>query len=242
MTKPKTPLPYGTYGILKSTVERFVETTTPTSLDRRLLHGLSGGEFSALMAALRFLGLAEENRMVKQEFRDLVDAKRKGDEPYKKLLVLTVSKAYGPVIGNFDIQAGTLSELEKVFRDASGYTGQMLSKAIRFWVKALEDGGVKVSEHVTKARPRIPKSTNGKAPKRERRTGGRRYPTPNTLSRDDNVPPSYQRLPIPGLGEAFIQYPADITEDDCKVFDAAIGLLRTLAAIREETGKKEKKP
>ena len=238
MAQLDNPLPYGTYGMLKSTVERFTDSTVPTSLNRHVLSDLSGGDFSALSTTLRFLGLTKEDRSVTQAFRDLVTAKKKSDEEYESLLLDVLGKAYDKVIGNINIEEGTLPELEKAFKDAGVPQGQMLTKAIRFYLKALEDCGVPVSEHITKPRPRTARPVkNGNSPKKSKAKGTAAKSDPPE-EREDQLPSGFERLPIPGMPEAFIQYPASITDGQCDLFVAMVGVLRTYAKSRKGEGKK----
>jgi len=82
-----------------------------------------------------------------------------------------LEKAYQPMIGRVDVEHGTLPELEKVFKDAGAPPGQMVTKALRFYIKALEDCGVKVSEHITKPRPPGPKKPKAAKPKKPKDSG-----------------------------------------------------------------------
>lgn len=246
MPQFKEVAPYGTYGTLKSTIERFKESTVPTKLNRHVLHDVSGGAFSALISALRFFGLIDENQGVKDEFREVVEAARKGQTDYQDKMTQVVCDAYDPIVGaQFDLQAGTLPDLEKKFRDAGVPQGQMLTKAIRFYLKALEDAGVKVSEHITKKRPRSKKAKDPKAPKKPKSGGGGGGggggSTFETLPPNrDVVPQDFDRLPIPGISGAFIQYPTNLTEANCDLFDAMLLGLRTFAKSRAGTEGKKK--
>jgi len=233
--QPKDIAPYGTYGTMKSTIDRFKDSVVPTKLNRHVLHDVSGGAFSALMSSLRFFGLIDDNQVVKDEFRAVVEAARKGEADYKDKMVQVVCDAYDPIVGGeFDLQAGTLPDLEKKFRDAGVPQGQMLTKAIRFYLKALEDAGIKVSEHITKPRRRTKKakdpnaSKKGKQPKaqNERRNE-------NLLDRNGMIPGNFERITIPGVAGAFIQYPTAITDAQCDVFDGIISVLRTYAKSRK---------
>lgn len=244
-TNQKTPLPYGTYGMLKSTVERFVKSTVPGSINRHVLDDLSGGDLSALLVGLRFLGLVNEDKSIKPEFRQLVEARKKGEAEYKAALLKHVQIAYKPLIDGLDIGNATLPDLEKRFREYSGFTGQMLTKAIRFYVKALEDSEVKVSEFITKPRPRAPKP---RTPKPRKAPGQQTNDEGSVLfSRlppdEDAVPQDFARLPIPGIEGAFIQYPKNLTETGVLMFEAMISVLRTYAKSKEpRKGSEGRKP
>jgi hypothetical protein len=238
-TNDKSPIPYGTYGRLKGTVDRFAESTVPTSLNQHVLDDLSGYDFSALTTALRFLGLINEDRTVRQEFRDLVEARKKGEGDYKAALLDIISSSYQPVIGKVDVVNGTLPELEKAFKDAGIPQGQMVTKAVRFYVKALEDCGVKVSDYITKPKPRTAKGKSAKGGKKSKDTKERETDTgdpPPPRGRDDlsdPIPNDYERLPIPGIEGAFIQYPKNLNDTGVMMFEAMVSVLRTYVQARE---------
>jgi len=240
MPESPNPIPYGTYSTVKATIDRFTDSTVPTKLNRHVLDDVSGGAFSALMTSLRFLGLVNEDQSVRPEFREVVEAKRKGDADYKDIMTRVVCDAYEPIIGDFDLDAGTLPDLEKKFRDAGVSQGQMVTKAIRFYLKALADAGLTVSEHITKQRAGRKKAASG---------GKKRKPAAKNINKPDDggkggqtppLPTDFERLSVPGLSNAFIQYPTNITDANCDLFEAMIGVLRTYAKSRK--GSEGKKP
>src|SRR5204863_105838 len=154
-----------------------------------------------------------------------VEAARKSEADYKEKMVQVVCDAYDPIVGGeFDLQAGTLPDLEKKFRDAGVPQGQMLTKAIRFYLKALEDAGIKVSEHITRPRRRTTKLKGTKQTKKAKKgadsNGNGSEGTATIIS---VTPQGFERLPIPGLNDAFIQYPTNITDANCDLFEAMIG-------------------
>ena len=238
MAQQKVALPYGTYGMLKSTVERFMKSTVPGSLNRHVLDDLSGGDLSALLTAFRFLGLMNEDKTVTPEFHQLVEARKISEKDYKTALLKHLERAYRPIIGDLNISNTTLPDVEKVFRETSGFQGQMLTKAIRFYVKAMEDSNVKVSEFVTKPRTKGTKPKNGTTPKKTKAAKAN-TPKSDTENKEDFQPDGFDRLPIPGLDNAFIQYPKNLTDGDCTMFETMVGVLR--AYVKSRTGQEGKK-
>jgi hypothetical protein len=235
-------LPYGTYSTFKNTIERFKDATVPTNLNRHVLDDVAGGAFSALSTALKFLGLMDKERgALTKEFRDLVEARKKGETEYQSLLLTLIKESYKPVLGNFDVEAGTLPDLEKKFRDYGMPQGQMTTKAVRFYVAALKDCGVSVSEFITKKRQRTKRPKDPNAPKKGKQgkpdSGRVNDPLP-PRDRSDALPSGFDRLPIPGLDGAFIQYPKNLTDGDCTMFEAMTTVLRTYVKSRKPEGKK----
>jgi hypothetical protein len=239
MAVTQSPPPYASFGVFKATTtETLADSVVPTGpLDRRVLDGLSGADYGSLISALKFLGFATEDRKATQAYRDLVGVAKQPDK-FKAALLNVLSEKYRPILGHVDIQHGTLAELEKAFRDAGVAQGQMLTKTIRFYTKAMQECGVDVSPHITKARKAAPvKRENGSRKKTKNNDTGA---DPKAPKRDqEEIPtPGFERLPIPGLANAYIQYPASLTEANCDLFDAMIGVLRTY--VKGRTAKEKK--
>jgi hypothetical protein len=249
MAQSKDVAPYGTYGMMKSTIERFKDSTVPSKLNRHVLHDVSGGAFSALMSSLRFFGLIDENQGVKDEFRAVVEAARQGEIQYKDKMVQVVCDAYDPIVGaQFDLQSGTLPDLEKKFRDAGVPQGQMLTKAIRFYLKALDDAGIEVSEHITKPRRRVPGKNKTTKPQKKSKGGVagtdskdfESGETPHVTTVQDAIPKGFERLAVPGMKDAFIQYPSQLSKREYDLFKALLTVLGAYVSL-DENGE-DKKP
>jgi hypothetical protein len=220
------------YGIFNSTIETLAEATVPTGpLDRNVLDGISGADYGALMSGLRFLGLVDEHRKATAEYRELIQLSKRPKEFKEHLGALIILK-YAPIIGDLDLDAGTLSQLEKAFRDAGVQPGQMLTKSVRFLIKALTEAGIKVSAYMTKPKPRVArasaKKTGGKQARRPPLQGGEIPAGP---------PKGFDRMPVPGLPSAFIQFPLDLTPEQVDLFGAVVNVLRTFA--KGKSGKQE---
>lgn len=229
--------PYVSFGIFKSTLDTLAQSTVPSSpIDRRVLDGLSGADFGALMSALKFLGLVTEDRKATQHYRELVRAST-NPETFKIALGVVIKSAYKP-IAHVDIEHGTIAELERAFREIGVSPGQMLTKTVRFYLKALAECGVSISPHITKAsktpRTPAPKTGNGPQPRKKKPRV-----IPDDASDVTVTPKGYERLPIPGLPGAHIQYPSELTAANCDLFDAMVGVLR--AYVKGRSGGKEKK-
>jgi hypothetical protein len=215
--------PYMSYGVFRSAIDTLAESTVPTGpLDRRVLDNLSGADHGALISGLRFLGYVDDERRATESYRKLVSAAK---EPAKfSELLLEALVKYDPIIGGVSVEFGTAAELEKAFREYGVPQGQMLTKTIRFYIKALQEIGVQVSPHITKPKPRTPR--NG-----VKKTGITKI-FPSQSGTEYAAPKGFERMPVPGLPEAFIQYPLNVTEAHCDLFDAVVKVLRVLAKGR----------
>lgn len=193
------------------------------------------------MSGMRFLGLVDADRKATPAYRTLVQTS-KDQAQFKKMLLDLITARYKDSVGSIDTAHGAISELEKAFKDAGVPAGQMLTKTVRFYIRALQECGVEVSPHILKAkRPSAsPKKNGGDKPKKPR-------PTKRTQDFDEIPeavqfisPDGFERLPIPGLAGAYIQYPSNLSAANCDLFDAMIGVLRTY--VKGRTTEKEKKP
>jgi hypothetical protein len=232
---PKLQAPYMSFGIFKSTIEMLAETVVPTgALDRRVLHGLSGGDYGSLISGLRFLGLVDEGKKPTQKYRELVQASK--DAPkFKGLLLQIITQEYKAIVGKVDLQHGTIAELEKAFKDYGVPQGQMLDKSIRFFIKSLSECGFALSPHITKPKPRAPRSPNVTAKNvTAKKNGDKGRGKPADIEQE--TPQGYERLPLPGVPNSFIQYPANLTEAHCQILEAMVGVLKT--SVKARTGAK----
>jgi hypothetical protein len=235
----KVPPPYMSFGVFKSTIETLAETIVPSGpLDRRVLHGLSGADYGALMSGLHFLALVDDERRATEKYRALVQAS-KDSEKFKELFLVILLDKYGPIIGKLNLKHGTIAELEKAFKDYGVGAGQMLTKSIRFFLKAMTEAGVTPGPHMTVSKSRTP-STAAKKNTLER-ARARSKPQREELHGEEVTPPSgFERLPLPGVPNSFIQYPVNLTEAHCQILEGMVGVLRT--SVKARTGRKETKP
>jgi len=221
------------YGVFKSAIDTLAESTVPTGpLDRRVLDNLSGADHGALISGLRFLGFVDDERRATESYRKLVSA-AKDPSQFHSLMLDALAK-YDPVVGDLDVESGTAAQLEKAFRDYGVPQGQMLTKTIRFYIKALQEIGFKVSPHITKPKPRAPR--NG--PKKTDQRGTTKFTLPQSGT-EHAVPKGFDRMPVPGLPHAFIQFPLDLTPDQVDLFGAVVNVLRTFAKGKSGKGDTE---
>lgn len=219
--------PYTSYLTLKNTVDTFAESTVPTRLDSHVLSNLSGASYSGLISALRFLGLIDDDKKVGDGFRALVEARRSSEENYKKSLGEVLKTSYSDIVIGVDIQSGTLPELEDAFQAAGVAQGQMTTKSVSFYIRALKDCGIAVSPHITKKRQR--KKTSARATRVASGSGGKGNksdPPPPPPPKDTEPEKGFDRLPIPGVDGGFIEYPKTLTSGQVKMYEAMVGVLR----------------
>src|ERR1019366_5366579 len=211
--------PYVGWGVFKATIDILAASVVPTGpLDRLVLNQMSGADHGALISALRFLGLADANKVASPAYRELVRSSV-DPEAFKTALKRLLDSRYGPIVGTVNLQHGTMSELERAFKDFGVTQGQMLTKTIRFYLKALTECGVELSPHITKPNPKVGRPSPNKGaveknrpPRTQKSAAGQK---PASGSAPEIIPSGFARLPIPGIEHAHIQYPVSMTEDLC---------------------------
>src|ERR1700736_3709190 len=130
---------------LEDFIERLRATGIPAVIDSDLTQTMSGGTASALMSALRFLGLVDQSGTPQDSLRKLVAAY--DTDRWKDVFGDLVDRAYATIIGDLDLTTATRSMLDDRFRNNSKVAGQVLDKATRFYLGALEKMQRPISPH-----------------------------------------------------------------------------------------------
>jgi len=190
---------------LDNFVERLRATGIPVVIDSNLTQTMSGGTASALMSALRFLGLVDQSGRPQDSLRKLVAAYH--TDRWKDVFGDLVDRAYAGIIGDLDLTTATRSMLDDRFRKHSKAAGQVLDKAARFYLGALEKMQRPVSPHfkVRKARAVVTRKSS-------RTTDGK----PAHRQDGDTVDPSVQhiRLQLLNKPDVTITLPSDFDAAD----------------------------
>jgi hypothetical protein len=242
----KTQVAYVGFGVFKSATTALAEATVPSGpLDRHVLDKISGADYGALMSGLNFLGYVDSERRATSSYRDLILAsKEENHTKYQALFYETLSIKYADVVGNVDVKTATLAELEKSFKAYGVPAGQMLTKTIRFYVKALTECGANVSPYITKPRPRSPRISTKKNDRQiissPLNPGFGTHAGGGAGGVVTQVPNGFDRMPVPGLPQAFIQFPLAITPEQVELFSAVVNVLKTFA--KGKSGKTEEVP
>src|ERR1700738_1975426 len=111
---------------LDNFIERLRATGIPVVIDSNLTRTMSGGTASALMSALRFLGLVDQSGTPQDSLRKLVAAYH--TDRWKDVFGDLVDRAYAGIIGDLDLTTATRSMLDDRFRKNSKAAGQERDK------------------------------------------------------------------------------------------------------------------
>jgi hypothetical protein len=192
---------------LDNFIERLRATGIPVVIDSNLTQTMSGGTASALMSALRFLGLVDQSGTPQDSLRKLVAAYH--TDRWKDVFGDLVDRAYAGIIGDLDLTTATRSMLDDRFRKNSKAAGQVLDKAARFYLGALEKMQRPISPHFKVRKARAVASR-----KHSRTTDGKpaRQQDGETDSADPNV--QHIRLQLLDKPDVTITLPGDFDAAD----------------------------
>lgn len=207
----RTNPPYIPLMTLENFVGKLAATVVPPVIDSTLTQSMSGGMAGALMSALKFLGLVDASGNVRDSLKKLVAAH--GTEAWKSALAAVIDPAYSSIVEDLDLASATPGMLDDKFRRNSKATGQVLDKAVRFYLAALEKMERPVSPHFKARKPRA----NGS--RKSARTNAARVsakPATEPLAQDDGIPDGMKtiKLPLIGKSDVILALPTDFNASD----------------------------
>lgn len=147
--------PYGSWKTFMAFLDDCKQNGIPGRIDASILKRLSGTARNQLIAGLKSLALITGDGTPTDGLRLLVDAYK--TEDWKPALAKTMSAAYAPILGTFDVAAATPGQLKERFRVGGGIEGETVDKAIRFYLSGLKEAGVPFSSRL-QLRERFPRS------------------------------------------------------------------------------------
>jgi len=215
----KTP-PYAPWKTFLNFIERLKTTAVPPRIDTSMMASMSGATRSQLMSCLKFLGLIDGGGNVSESLRRLVKAY--GTESWKETLSEVIFEAYGEIMTEIDLDSATSAQLDERFRTAAGLEGQMLEKAVRFYLAALDESGTTYSPHF-KVRKFSGDSARKKArPRSSTKTTDPSGETPDEVNTASLPGTAKFSFPIPGKSMATIIVPRELEEEDWDMVDAMV--------------------
>jgi Family of unknown function (DUF5343) len=210
--------PYIPLMTLENFAGKLKAAVVPPVIDSSLTQSMSGGMAGALMSALKFLGLVDAAGKTQASLKKLVAAH--GTDTWKTTQAELLLPAYKEIIGDLDLTTTTPAMLEECFRKKTKATGQVLEKAIRFYLAILTAADSPISPLLKTRKPRGAPSQR----RPTRTTSARKQPSENYDSEDieDNedeenvgIKPLKLRLPVPGKQqEILFIVPGDLTLED----------------------------
>lgn len=148
----KTTVPvYLSLRTFQSAVQSLRTHGLPSSLDRSAFGSRSGAEQTQILSAFRFLGLIDEKDRTQESLRALHKT-QEGSADEKQQIAALLKERYAKVIA-LNLEAATPAQLEKAIGDY-GAGGATRDRAVRFFLKAAEYAGIKLSTRLTARKPR----------------------------------------------------------------------------------------
>lgn len=150
--------PYTSYRSFLNLMSELKEhDVMPSAIDRSYLSKRSGSEKSALIAALKWFELVDDDGTPTGRLENFIAA---DEQESKTLLKEMVESSYGAITdGTFNLRSATTSQLADQFRQYE-ISGSTLSKSITFFLAAAKEAGIAVSPHAKV--PPVTSSGNGK--------------------------------------------------------------------------------
>jgi hypothetical protein len=134
----------------------------PTSINRSVWPGQSGGVQAQLLAAVKFLGLVDDKGKPTKTLHDLTVE----DESTRKQVLAAVLRARYAAIFTLDVERTNLQELTETMASTYNVGGDTKEKAVRFFLSAAQYAEIQLSKYLkvngsnSRRRPRRPRTAD----------------------------------------------------------------------------------
>lgn len=226
--------PYIPVSTLTLFIDQLKSSALPPRIDTSVMHGKSGATQTGLRTAMRFLGLINADGSVTDDLRRLVAAY--GTDGWKETFAAAISKGYLDHLSGLDLTTGTAAQLRETFRKNLGVEGQMLDKALRFYLGALNESDATYSPHFRRGSAGSRPRSAPRAGVRKRKMNGKAAIIDGPPEQREEIPPPSGMtrfpVPIPGKPGATISVPENITEDEWLMINTYVSTYIALEAKR----------
>jgi hypothetical protein len=161
---------YLSFKTFQSAIQGLRAHGLPSVLDRTAFGSRSGAEQTQILSAFKFLGLIDDANRTQDSLRALKDAKENSEQE-KAQLAAILKERYANAFA-LNLEAATPAQLDKAIAEY-GAGGSTKDRSVRFFLKALEHCGIKVSTRLTARKPRSSPS-NGESDGTPRTPKGRK--------------------------------------------------------------------
>ncbi|WP_428481374.1 DUF5343 domain-containing protein [Pyruvatibacter mobilis] len=167
MADAKTPSPpYVSFGPFLSFLDRLKETDVPGRIDASVFGNASGTFKYSALAALKTLGLIDEEGTSSEKLQALVDA---DDNSRKAMFAELLQQTYPDFWnGTIDLKKMTAAQFDEYIRQTYDVRGSTVDKIAAFFMSAADFAEVPISSHL-KARKATASSSSSKRSSRPRR-------------------------------------------------------------------------
>lgn len=215
---------YAPYPTFCNAIGRFKDMGLPSTVDRTALDNLSGAAQSHVTGTFRFLGLLTDSLEPTVAMERLVASH--GTSEWKDKIGALIDHAYRHILSDIDVQKTTYKQLSDAFRDRGPTEGSVTEKAVRFYLKAMEDAGRTYSSHLGK-RPRG-RPRGGGTSKRSRQAKAAQVSNEVSDKINEPLDDSMMEFPIhlPGKPSGKIVLPKELSGHDIQVIQAQIAVVK----------------
>jgi|SRR5579864_1752444 len=183
-TAPEKTVPvYLSFKTFQAAIDNLRTHGLPSVLDRTAFGSRSGGDQAQILSAFKFLGLTDDQARTQDSLRVLV--KTTANSPEEKQALGSILKNRYANAFALNLEAATPAQLDKAIGDL-GASGTTKERSVRFFLKAVEHAGIKVSARLTARKPRSPSSSNGDSSHSSKVAKGKNTQAPAT----NNDPPA----------------------------------------------------
>lgn len=206
-TKKIDPPPYIAFGTFLSFIKGLQKTGVPSRIDKSLLRNMSGGNQSALLAALKWFKLIDNAGSHGGSLESLVGA---GDGIGTVLRELLPESYSFMKDGSINLEKATGAQVEEKFRDY-GLSGSTVVKAMAFFISACKEAGIPISSHV-----KLPKTVRSNGASKAKKAAPPGEEAGEEDDGDEGIPdvmPGFVKIPIPlhGMEDGAVFLPDGLT-------------------------------
>ena len=233
--KPSKTVPYIPFKTFTGFIDKLHSTAVPSIIDSSLLETMSGSMKGQLLSSLRFLNLVGVDNVVNESLINLIKAYK--TDAWETALKGVFMESYHEITDKINLHTGTAQQLNDSFKKLGNIDGQMLDKAIRFYLTGLENSGTKYSPFfkAKKARKAGPRKLK-KDKKKNRKDNGDDFDD-DDMGEEEETPSGKREkieISIPGKKSFSVRLPANMDKEDWEMVKSMLdGFSRYEFAARE---------
>lgn len=209
--------PYVSFSSFSSFIKGLSETHVPGRVDKTVMSKYSGSTIYALLPALEWLGLIDDNGAPQPLLHDLAGA---DEERYKALLGQMVNDKYHFLFGNgLDLSKASSGQVIDAFK-TQDISGSTITKCMAFFLALAKAAGINVSSHV-----KAPIQPRGQAKKKKKSSASESGHVDNSQADDADEDPGGVdapagmikiTVPLRDTDDGVIWFPANMTPEQIK--------------------------
>jgi Family of unknown function (DUF5343) len=194
------------------------ESGLPLKIDKSVLPKASGSQFSATMAALRFLRLVDDSDKPTPKMQELVASP---DDGRKAIYQGILKDAYAFLFTDpeFHLDKATGNQVADKFR-AENVSGTTVSKSMAFFLALAQAADVKISHHVKP--PTVARSAKRSNKPGKKDDTAAHDADDDDEGEDDGGDVERFEIPIPGKRSVRVIVPSDLDADDWTMLQSMI--------------------